>query len=1028
MQQVWAADAIGQPPADLARPLANELARQRLIDVLADRWIVKLVQVEAPGGFGKSIAIVQAIRDNLLDPTGRDVYVRVAPTDHDLAGLTARISTALGHAAGDPEATADLQAAEICHQIGTFAPTPITLILDDVHHIAARPEAVDFVQNLLAHLPTNGHLLLSGRSLPELALARLRANDDVIDIRQTDLAFTADETESLAEAHGPGVTDLDLVELGGWPALIRLALVAGSTGPTDFVAEEVVNQMHPTSRLGTAAAAIAGFADDELLDRLGISVSATQLASTVPLVDELEDGRVRTHDLWSEMVGLLAEPSMLTDYASTIAEWHVEASRYDQAIALAAQYELWPNARDAVMSALAISDVKVSARSTEGWMNLFPADQHDEPELRFLRGWHARLQHGPGHGRDDVKHAMLSFAERGDVLGEARTAFEYGFQGWLAGELEPVLDALERAHRLLEEEDAEFLRGFADAPRLVTADLGGDFRQARSIVLSERDEGTLHELLVLRYEHLAALAFLLGDLDAANQHIDRLIELEDSSLARISQDYYRFQAGEIDAVASGWLERRYPKVENVRNDLTAAYYSCVVDAALGIVPELSNVEEASWERGREHIVVSSCRLLHGIVTGDPDSAATFAADVERSDLDPQALHAELRRFFALAYVSLPAFRSLTEATTEADDFATTGREPLGSDHVVIRDLARIVVALRDETTVDWSGYPGPDRTIGSLPLPWSIVVVAGLTEHDADMANALVDRLVTVAGTAATTELRRLADSDEPTAPSAQKLLTQIPSAPSVPLHISTQGDITLQHGQAADTMRRKRLRELLSVLILRRSIERDSLATLLWGDRDPLASKRNLATNLTYLRNELEPDRQTNEPPYFLRQQGTRLQLLPRPGLSIDLWELLAAAETVESGSHHDRRQLVQALSKWTGPILPDIRDHLELGPELTEIERRLQQSALAVSERCLAAAEFEDALRLADQVRQHDSFNERAHRCRIAALAGLGRGPEALAAITQTQTMLRDLGVEPSAETQMLVRQVSAGFERGV
>ena len=44
--------------------------------MLAERWNVRLVTVIAPGGYGKSTALAQAIRDNDTDPSGVDAYAR----------------------------------------------------------------------------------------------------------------------------------------------------------------------------------------------------------------------------------------------------------------------------------------------------------------------------------------------------------------------------------------------------------------------------------------------------------------------------------------------------------------------------------------------------------------------------------------------------------------------------------------------------------------------------------------------------------------------------------------------------------------------------------------------------------------------------------------------------------------------------------------------------------------------------------------------------------------------------------------
>lgn len=59
-------------PPDLA---GQAVARQRLLSVLARRWEVRLVTVEANAGFGKPTLLAQALAENALDPKGRDVWL-----------------------------------------------------------------------------------------------------------------------------------------------------------------------------------------------------------------------------------------------------------------------------------------------------------------------------------------------------------------------------------------------------------------------------------------------------------------------------------------------------------------------------------------------------------------------------------------------------------------------------------------------------------------------------------------------------------------------------------------------------------------------------------------------------------------------------------------------------------------------------------------------------------------------------------------------------------------------------------------
>ncbi len=81
-------------------------------------------------------------------------------------------------------------------------------------------------------------------------------------------------------------------------------------------------------------------------------------------------------------------------------------------------------------------------------------------------------------------------------------------------------------------------------------------------------------------------------------------------------------------------------------------------------------------------------------------------------------------------------------------------------------------------------------------------------------------------------------------------------------------------------------MRELLSLLALRRSLTRDQLCELLWPELDPVAGTRNLRVTLAYARRVLEPERTGNHACFHLRSEGERVWLHRSPELVVDLWE----------------------------------------------------------------------------------------------------------------------------------------------
>jgi LuxR family transcriptional regulator, maltose regulon positive regulatory protein len=101
------------------------------------------------------------------------------------------------------------------------------LILEDYHLITATRvhETLSF---LLDHQPATLHLVISTRSEPALPLPRLRARNELSEIRATDLRFSLQETQAfLYQARAPRLSAEHLLyldtRLQGWAAGLRLA-------------------------------------------------------------------------------------------------------------------------------------------------------------------------------------------------------------------------------------------------------------------------------------------------------------------------------------------------------------------------------------------------------------------------------------------------------------------------------------------------------------------------------------------------------------------------------------------------------------------------------------------------------------------------------------------------------------------------------------------------------------------------------------------------------------------------------------
>ncbi len=429
------------------RTRPNLVERPRLREILAAGEGRALTLVSAPAGFGKTTLLAEWSEDR-SDGGIPVAWVSLDESDNDparfltyLVGALQEIEEAIGEGV-----LASLRSPQPPHVeavmgalINDLAEVPheITVVLDDYHLIHSDPvhEAVSF---LIEHLPDNVRLVISGRTDPPLPLPRLRARDQMAELRAADLRFTPDEaTAFLGDVMGLPLSEGDIAALEeiteGWVAALQLAALSmqdredvsgfvesfsGSNRHVlDFLAEEVLERqprevrefLLSTSVLERMSAplcdALTGRSDGqerlERLDRENLFVVA------------LDDERrwYRYHHLFADFLrGRLRRES-----PEQIGESHLRAASW---------YEREGWAFEAVEHALAAGDAERTARlveyyaqplllrgevaTVERWLAALPAGLvRSRPRLSLARAIWALIG-----GRVDEVEPLLTDAER----------------------------------------------------------------------------------------------------------------------------------------------------------------------------------------------------------------------------------------------------------------------------------------------------------------------------------------------------------------------------------------------------------------------------------------------------------------------------------------------------------------------------------------------------------------------------------------------------------------------------------------
>ncbi len=180
-------------------PRLQLVVRPRLLERLNEGLHSKLILISAPVGFGKTTLVSDWVA-SCKNPVA---WLSLDQADSDPARFLTYLLTALQTVAPNlregvlnalqpnrsPPTESILTA--LLNHISTI-PDDFLLVLDDYHLIDSQPvdHALTF---LLEHLPAQMHMVITTREDPNLPLARLRASNQLTELRVTDLRFTPSE-------------------------------------------------------------------------------------------------------------------------------------------------------------------------------------------------------------------------------------------------------------------------------------------------------------------------------------------------------------------------------------------------------------------------------------------------------------------------------------------------------------------------------------------------------------------------------------------------------------------------------------------------------------------------------------------------------------------------------------------------------------------------------------------------------------------------------------------------------------------
>ena len=313
---------------------------------------------------------------------------------------------------------------------------PLVLVIDDLHELQS-PEALRWLELLVARRPANLSLMLTSRAEPQLNLHRLRLAAELTEIRASDLRFSPQEAGGLLRASEIELSDEAVALLHerteGWVAGLRLAAIslAGHPHPERFVRDfsgsersvagylmaEVLERQPPEVRelllrtaildrvTGRLADAMTGRSDSEriLLDLEEANAFVTSL--------DVDRTWFRYHHLFADFLRLelrRTDPASIDALHGVAARWYEEHGHPAEAIRHAQATSDWTYATRLLADSYISLILDGRLETVAGLLATFPPEAAaEDAELAIVLAG-ARLF----EGRADDTDAYIEVAER----------------------------------------------------------------------------------------------------------------------------------------------------------------------------------------------------------------------------------------------------------------------------------------------------------------------------------------------------------------------------------------------------------------------------------------------------------------------------------------------------------------------------------------------------------------------------------------------------------------------------------------
>lgn len=436
-----------QPPRQRPAYIERGALEARLAEALLTR---RVVLVCAPAGYGKTSLVAHAVarlpRDHGL------AWVSADPGDNLQRVLECLLAAlepldppwrvapeALVHRVAESADEERAAAAELINTLDAIDLPHGVIAIDDLHRIED-PALFRFLDHLIERMSPRWTLVLVSRAEPPLALGRLRAADDLLELRQLQLQFAREEARALVTGAGldEALADRVFDRTQGWPAGLRIAVGAvrgeahwtsslekalrsGERPMFDFLMTEVLDRLRPevadfllrvsvlpeleASRCAAVSGHDGAGAMLDEIERLGLFVDALDAPART----------LRLHDLFREALQQrlrMRDPGLFTQVRRLAAATEPDPARRIELLVEVGDLE---EAARLALAHVPATIVRSGPATANHILLQFPAAFRDaSPEIALVRGLLGWVHWDFAAMREHFERAEAGFAAAGN--------------------------------------------------------------------------------------------------------------------------------------------------------------------------------------------------------------------------------------------------------------------------------------------------------------------------------------------------------------------------------------------------------------------------------------------------------------------------------------------------------------------------------------------------------------------------------------------------------------------------------------